>query len=363
MKFTCDQKTLVKALNTVARATSTRTTLPITKCVLIEAEGNMVTFTATNLNIAIEQKVLANIEEPGKVAIEGGLLTDIIKKMPEAPISFTRSEGVVDIKAGDIEFHLVAFEAEEFPNMKSVKAVTTPITLDREIFTSMIKQTIFATSKDESKGSLTALKVEIEDGTATIVAVDGFRLAVRKEPVEETASFEFLVPGETMEEVSRISNESPDIKISLGESMSSFLMGDVTVFTRLHDPKTFVDWKRLIPTDFTTVSDIEVASLKGSMERVSIFAENSSNSLVKFAVNGDITLTSRSEAGNVREIIPANTDGSSIEIGFNARYLIDAIRAVSGDTVKMRFTENVKPALLVPTEGDKFIYMILPVRI
>ena len=363
MKFTCDQQLLEKALISVERATSTRTPLDITKGILMDAGQGIVTLIATDLEIEIERKVIANVEEQGKAVVMGSLFTDIIKKMPKAPITIELNGNKVNITAGDSEFNLVALDPEQFSSEQMRdEDKTVPITLNKETFVELINQTIFAVSTDESKKELTGVKVEIGNGQIRLIAIDGYRLATRAESVETKDSFEFLIPGKAMREIAKVDDDAEDIQIALGEKLASFNMGDTKIFARLYDVSRYVDWKAFLPETSAMSIVVDRGNLDTCVDRASLFAEGT-NSLLQFDIKDSIVITSQSEFGNGREVVPINSGEAEITIGFNAKYLKDVLKVVKDDEITLEMVENVKPALIKPISGESYLYLVLPVRI
>ena len=363
MKFTCDQSVLASALGTVARAVSNRTPVPITQGIKVVAEPGMVTLTATNLEITMERSLMANVSEPGETVVMGNLFLDIVKKLPELPVNVTLNGDKVAVECFGSKFTLVAFNAGDFPVAED--DTTNPVRLNRDTFTSMIKQTIFATSTDEAKGVLQGILVDAGNHAMTFVAIDGFRMALRKEPIETGESFRALIPAQTMSEISRINNDSEDMLIALGEKTATFTMGDTKIHTRLYPVEDYVAWENLVPANGNIRVLADTDALEQGLDRAAIFADGA-NGLVKMEIDSSngILLTSRSEVGNVREVVDAQVSGGELTIGFNVKYVLDALKTIKDeDSVLIRMSEARKPAVIVPTEGDKFLYMVLPVII
>ena len=218
MKFICEQPDLNNALTTVGRGVPTRTPLPITTGIKVVAQNGKVKLTSTNQELMIEKFINANVEEAGETVIPGTLFIEIVKKLPAEPISFTLDGNKLELKTANSQFHLVTFDPKEFPKIEEdIGAV--PVTIDKDAFIDMINGTSFAASTDESKGALTGIKVEIGNGKMTMVAIDGFRLAVRTEDIDMMDSYQFVVPVSAMDEIRRIRSDADEISVSLGKNV------------------------------------------------------------------------------------------------------------------------------------------------
>lgn len=367
MKFNCSQQTLAKAINTVTKAVSNRTTLPILKGILIQAEedGRLI-LTASDLEISIKKEIEANVEEPGSAVVIAKLFSDIVRKLPNDDISiYSDDDSSVTLKTNYSEFKVISLPVEEFPKVGEKEESTSDIVFDGNLFKDMVRKTAFAASIDESKGVLTGILTEIEENEIKMVSLDGFRLALVKEDVKSEKTQKFIISAKVMNEISKIAAEEDEdeINISLGEKKAVFNIGNTEVILRIMEGE-FIKYRDIIPSESTTKVIVGKELLSEGIERASLLAKEGKNNLIKISVKNDLmTITSRSEEGNVKEEIIIEKTGSDIEIGFNSKFVIDVLKAVDDEQISLNFKTGVSPCVVKPVEGDSYEYLILPVRI
>ena len=367
MKFTCSQQELSKALGTVSRAVSSRTTLPVLKGILITAEGDSVVLTASNLDLSIRKEIEAVVEEPGAVVAGAKLFGDIIRKLPGESIRIDGAEeGSIRIQTSSSEFTVVTMQADEFPEIGKREENDHSIVFNRDIFRSMVRRTAFAASIDESKGVLTGILTEIKENDITMVALDGFRLALANEEMKSAEEKSFIISARIMSEIALTISEDEDeedLTLHLGEKMAVVKTGKVEMILRLMEGE-FIKYRDIIPSESTTRITISRGLFLDSIERASLLAREGKNNLVRLSIKDNMmTITSRSEEGNVKEEIPIDKEGGDLEIGFNSKYVIDVLKEIEDETVSLNLRTGVTPCVVRPMEGKAFEYLILPVRI
>lgn len=368
MKFTCNQQTLSKALNTVSKAVSNRTTLPILKGILLEAkEDNKLVLTASDLEISIKKEIDVNIGEKGAAVVVSKLFGDIIRKLPNEEISIESTEdNSISIKTSSSEFKVLSFPVDEFPKIGDKEEIKESLIFDRDIFNEMVGKTSFAASIDESKGVLVGILTEIGYDMVTMVALDGFRLALANENMTSTSENKFIISAKIMNEISKIvsdDDDEGDIRISLGEKRAVFNIGTTEVVLRIMEGE-FIKYKDIIPHDSIINVTIDRAILLESIERASLLAKEGKNNLIKMTLKDNMmTITSRSEEGNVKEEIAIEKTGNDLEIGFNSKYVMDVLKSISDEAISMNFKTGTSPCVVKPVNGNAYEYLILPVRI
>ena len=368
MKFTCNQQVLAKALNTVSKAVSNRTTIPILKGIMIKAteEGSLI-LTASDLEISIKKEINADVQEPGAIVVMAKLFGDIIRKLPNEDILISCDEsGTVLIKTSFSEFNVVSFPTDEFPEIGNKEEGSESITLDRDIFREMIRKTSFAASVDESKGVLTGILTEIDEEFIKMVSLDGFRLALVKENMKSASSNKFIIAAKVMNEISKIiseDEEDSDINIMLGEKREVINVGSNEIIIRRMEGE-FIKYNDILPTENTTNVIVSKEMLLESIERASLLSREGKNNLIKMIIKNDLmTITSRSEEGNVKEEIIVEKTGNDLEIGFNSKFVLDVLKVIDDEQVSLNFKTGVSPCVVKPVNGDYYEYLILPVRI
>ena len=367
MKFTCNQQTLAKALNTVSKAVSNRTTIPILKGIMIKAtEDNHLILTASDLEISIKKEIDADVQEPGAFVVMSKLFSDIVRKLPNEEILISEEEGNVVIKTSFSEFNVVSFPTDEFPEIGNKEEGSETIVIDSNIFKEMIRKTAFAASIDESKGVLTGILTEIDEDNIKMVSLDGFRLALVKENMKSAVPNKFIIAAKVMNEINKIISEEEtedDITIALGEKREVINIGNNEIVIRRMEGD-FIKYQDILPADNTTQLVVNRDMLLESIERASLLSREGKNNLIKMIIKNDLmTITSRSEEGNVKEEIIVEKTGNDIEIGFNSKFVLDVLKVIDDEQVSLNFKSGVSPCVVKPVDGDSYEYLILPVRI
>lgn len=368
MKFNCSQQVLSRALNTVSKAVSTRSALPVLKGILLKTEGNnILSMSASDMDISIVKKIEVFCEEEGAVVVSSKLFGDIIRKLPGGDVSIqTDEENNVTVKTSFSEFNIVGLSPDEFPKIKDTEEETYKITLDKDMFSDMIRKTSFAASIDESKGIITGVLAELEDEKFNMAALDGFRMSVVRERIDNTGDKKVVISGRLINEIKNIISDSEDddtVEITVGTKNAVFTLKDTRAVVRLLEGE-FINYRSILPQEGSCIVTADRRNLLDSIERASLLAKEGKNNLIKLSFNNDLLLiTSRSEEGNVKEEIIVEKEGNDIEIGFNSKYLIDALKVIDDDRIKLLFNGSTSPCLIRPLEGDKYEYLILPVRL
>lgn len=372
MKFTCSQHTLSKAL----KAVSAKTTIPVLKGILIKAtEDGTLILSASDLELSIEKEIDVNVESGGSIVVFAKLFSDIIRKLPNEEILIEeKANCTLLIKTSSSEFTIVGADPEEFPDIEDLEDDSNLISFNKEVFKNMIAKTSFSASIDESKGIIVGVLLEVNENGVSMVALDGFRMAIAREEMaseESGESMKIVIPAKILNEVSKIISESISeseeedgtISIAINEKKAIILIDSTKVVVRLLEGE-FIKYRDIIPSDSSTTLQVGRTALQSGIERASLLAKEGKNNLIKLTIDGNlITITSKSEEGNVKEEIIMEKTGHDLEIGFNSKYVLDVLKAVDDDEIKMEFNTSTTPCLVKPLEGRSFEYLILPVRI
>lgn len=368
MKFNCSQQTLTKALNTVSKAVSTRTTLPVLKGILIEAKSNdTLVLTASDLEISIRKEIKASVQEEGAVVVLSKFFGDMIRKLPNEDIYFEETEdGKILIKTNSSESTGICLPVDEFPKIGEKESNSRELIFNKDIFKNMVRKTSFAASIDESKGILVGILTEIDENGVNMVALDGYRLAIARESMTGSGENKFIISAKIMNEIGKIVTDDEseeDLRISLGEKKAAFNIGSTEVILRLMEGE-YIKYRDIIPKDNPVSVTIGKEMLLESIERASILAKEGKNNLIKMIIRDNLlTVTSRSEEGNVKEEIVMEKTGDDLEIGFNSKFVMDVLKAIDDDEIVMDFKTGTSPCVVRPVSGGAYEYLILPVRI
>jgi DNA polymerase-3 subunit beta len=379
MKFTCGQSDLTKALAVVSRAVTSRTTIPILKGILLNAEkDDELSLTASDLDISIETRIKAHISEKGSLVLPSKLFGDIVRRLPQGEVSFNENENCgADIKCQKTEFKIVGTPADEFPKIYG-EMEGERIFLERDMMKEMIRKTCFAASTDETRGIITGVLVELKKGRINMVALDGFRMAVARTEALNKEERQIIIPAGIMNEVGRIMSDREEEKkeengteeakenlfeILIDDKKVLFDLKNTIVVSRLLEG-SFVKYEDILPKEHKTSLIVNRDELKESVERASVLIREGKNNFIKMELSdGKMILTSRNEEGSFRDEITTDQKGEDLEIGFNAKFIADVLKIVSDEEIRMEFNSSVTPCLIRPTEKEDYEYLVLPVRL
>lgn len=369
MNIKCDLKELINGLNIVSVASSTKTTMPILEGVLIEAYQNKLKLTTNNLELGCEHILNCDIIEEGKTVVDIRMLNEIIRKIEDEVVEISVEGNLFTLKSINGVFKLATMNASEYPKLP-VFNVESSIELEQKIFKDMIKRTIFCVSNDENRPIYNGALVKVEDNILTIVAVDGFRLALRKHLSEKNINnFKAIIPGKVLNELLKILNDNEDsyVKIGVNKNQALFQIGQSIIISRIIEGD-FLNYNSIIPENYETKVKVKTKSLLDSFERVALFAkenkEKDKKSPVKMQIGIDgIILSCVSDTGDAKEVITSIVEGKDIEIGFNPRYVIEALKAIDDSEIAIEFTTSISPVLIKPTVNNDYIYVVLPIKL
>ena len=365
MRFTCEKSMLVSGLNITGRTVAQKSSLSVLEGILCQAATGL-SLTGYNMETAITYLIDAEVTDPGACILPAKLFGDIIRRLPEGPVTVVVDEFYkVSIRSGYASFTISAESADEYPELPDVgtgRAIRIPQSALKEL----IGGTIFAVSDNLSRPIHTGVKFEVSDDTISAVAVDGFRLARRTYHLDEATGrkLSFVVPAQGLKEVEKILGDDEDVAFTLGSKHILFQMGGATLICRLLEGE-FLDWRRVVPTNCPIRLTAHVSDLASSIERVGLIVSEKYKSPVRCVFSNQVlNLRTSTTIGDAQDRCAIAGDGKELEIGFNVRYLADALRAIPSEEVVLELTNGLSPIVLSPAE-DKYdyAYMVLPVRI
>lgn len=366
MKFSCGKQKLVEALSNVQKAVAQKSTIPALEGVLIKAQGGMLSLCGYNTELSISTNFEATVNVEGTIVANAHLFTEIVRKLPHDLVEISVGEDfVIHIFSGKSKFELLGIDPTEFPSLPAVDDGSC-LTLSAGVLRSMIRQTIFAVSEMDTKPVQTGTLFEIKDKSLTLVSVDGYRLAMRTEPIKDDLELTFVVPGKTLREVLRLLPLEDDETVTLSAGMRhiSFNVGEYTVISRLLEG-VFLDYKTIIVEDHDHVVGVNTQNFINSIERVSLLITDRLKSPVRclFSEN-KINVSCATVVGKATDEIEAKSDiTGEFEIAFNNKYMIDALKNTDCDEVDIKLKGATAPILISPKQGNSFLFLVLPVRI
>ena len=368
MKFTCDKGELQEACAISTRAVPAKSPLPALEGLLIEAADNKVTVTGYDLKKAVYTEIEANVYESGIILVEAKFFGEMLRRMSDGMLSIECDEkNNINAKCGKSDYNYSCMEFEEYPDLPEFEKVNY-IELPQKILKNMINRTIFAISKDEVRPVYTGTLFEITDSELTLVSVDGFRLARKSEKIENGCmeNCSFIVPGSTLSDVEKICQETDNpVQITVGEKHILFKIENTVVITRRLEGE-FLNHRKSVPETFKYRVVIKKQELINVTERVALMLSDSTmtNPVRMVFEDGRIYCHCRTPMGKAEDICTCDGSADSIEIGFNDRYMLDALKAAETDTVALYINTATSPCVIKAADGsENFAYMILPVRL
>ncbi len=330
MNIVCDKTLLSAAIDGVSKAVTMRSSIPVLEGILLKAEGFQLTLTGYDLEMGIVTTIEANIKEPGEIVLNAKLLSSMISRMPAGQISIVAADnGKTTIQSGVAQFEIQSMPATDFPDLPNTGAEQT-LTIKTGVLRDMIERTLYAVSQDEKKPAHTGELFEIELDKLTMVALDGYRLAI----VDISANRRYVV----------------------------FTTAGYTIMSRLIEGE-FLNYRNVIPAGSRTRVTIDTKDFISTIERASlIITERLKNPLRISFTEGKVVVRCQTNLGRVVDEFSAACEGDEVEIGFNNRYLLDALRNARTEQVRMEISGPLSPVKVLPVEGNDFLYLVLPVR-
>lgn len=368
MRFTIARGALLDALGVATKALSSRTTLPILSGLLVTASDGVVVLQATDLEISIRDSVAAEVEEKGSAVLPGRLLSDVVRKMPDAAIKIeTTSFDRVTVscrseKAGVISFELRTLPADDFPRFPEVDPDLT-ITIPVHQMGAMVRQVAKAVSRDEARPVLTGILLVIDGDTIRMVATDSYRLAIKTSKLEipATERIEAVVPGKAMEEIPKIAGSSDVVTMGLSSNQIVFTVGETTYVTRRIEG-SFPNYNQLVPTDGTTRITVDRVELLEAAQRVSLLAQHNAPVRMKIS-ESTLTLSAvTQDVGEASEDLMVESSGDPLEIAFNHVFLVDGVASSDDERLTFIATGPLKPGVFSASGDGDYTYLIMPVR-
>ena len=364
MELLCDGMDLADAVSTVIKATSSKTTNPILEGIKIKAFGNVLELTATDSELSITKKIKADVTKEGEIVVPGNFFSNYIRRLTNEQIKLSIISGnQLKVNYNDSEGFIQCYNADEFPNMKKIDNEEY-FEISQKALKDLINKTIFAVAIDDSRPILKGVLFEINENTITSVALDGYRLALCKKNIASTnISTSIIIPSRSLFEISKLLQDSDDlIKVFIKNNTIMINVDNVEILSRLLEGD-FINYKQILPSEFKTECVVNKNQFDDTLDRASLLAKFDKNNLVKFEIKeNNMLITSNSEIGNIKENLTVNLKGNDIVIAFNVRYLVDVLKTVNDEFLKIKLNSSFSPCVIQALESDEYLFLILPVR-
>ena len=364
MKIVCEKNELLNGINIVSKAVAAKSSMHILECILITADQNGISLLANDTELGINTDIKGEVISAGDIAIEAKILFEIIRSLPDSNVTIdSNDEYLTHISCEKSNFNIVGRSSEEFSFLPDV-IKENPIIISQYSLKEVIKQTIFSISDNDTNILMTGEYFEINDNNLKVVSLDGHRISVRKLELKNNYDFNsVIIPGKTLNEISKIlpGNADSDVYIYLSENHVMFEFDNTVVVSRLIEGNYF-KINQMLSNDYETKFDINKKDLLDCLQRASLLIKESDKKPIILTVNDDnIQLRINSSIGSMNEDISIEKAGKDIMIGFNSKFLIDALKVIDDETVTL-YMVNPKAPCIIKNDSESYIYLVLPVN-
>lgn len=365
MKITATKDNLLFGTSAVQKAVSAKSALPVLSCIKIEAKENQLYFSATDLEIGIQCHIPAEVLEEGIAIVPARHFAEIVRRLPDTAIELQLTgDNELLIKYEESQLSIRGM-ANDFPEMPEVLEGQ-ELQINAAVLRQMIKQTTFAAGADEGRPLFTGVLCEFEKQTLRMISTDTHRLALRQGELENIIEKEgaCIVPAKILNELARLIQEDEEnCLIHVARNLVSFKVANILIISRLLEGQ-FPNYRQVIPEKYSSKIRSRSRRFQEAVERISLFTalNDNSNTLHIKIEQSNMLISSQSEIGNGYEQLTIESEGDAVNIAFNAKYLLDAFKAMDAETISLEFTGPLSPCIIRPAESDNFLCLLLPVR-
>lgn len=362
MKFVVEGVVLSEAAFVVSKACSSKSLNPILECIKLKAKNDEITLTSYDGEICIEKKIQGDVIEEGEICVNGKTFAEFLGKITHLTITVVVNEKGMEIRYADSKSFMSVLSAEDFPSVKK-EDTNDYFEIEENKFKNLISKTVFCCATDEARPILKGCLLEIVDGVLYATALDGFRMAVSSSEIVGGSQAKIICPARTLNEISRIlEGEDNVLKVNFSKNTLSVQMDNTILISRLYVGE-FINKANIYPTSFSTTVEVDKEEIISSLERASVLIRGDKNNLILMEIKNDgIFISANSEMGNVAETVKSDLEGKELKIAMNCKFLLDALKAIEGEKVKLSFNSAVSPFILENNEKKESSYLILPVR-
>lgn len=363
MKFIMQTEDLCAGVLSVIKALPIRSAMPALDGVLIEATEEGLHLTCSDLMFQKECFLPATVEEEGKCILKGKFLAEILRKLPNEPLTAEQEGMLLKIRSGRVRQRLQCIEFDEFPVMRA-KGDVVEVKIGAEQLRSMIDHTVFAVSMDDSRPVLTGALMEANADTVRMVATDSFQFALTTEHVDNgEIEAHTIVQGKVLSEIAKMAEETEkDVTLSVTKTHLTVQINDTRLTARLLDGN-YIDYKRIIPKECKTRVLVNTADLYTMTDRAQLIAREGNNSVMMHFEGDTLTMSAESFIGRGEDTMEVSIVGDPIDIAFNPKYILNILKNISDETIYIEFNSPISPCVIRPVQGDAYLYLIVPMRV
>lgn len=366
MKFLCSRQAFANAVSNVSKGVSPKSTIPELEKLKLSLNHENLELTGYDLEFGIQSNIDVESNDVGEIAIDHHLLSGALNKCSGDLVEMEVNENfIVQIRCNDVNLQISAMSAAEYPSLPELDNLQEGMHLEQPVLNSMIRQTKYAVAVSELKPIFTGELFEAANNQLRIVGIDGFRMAIRQEPINFEDDIHFVVPKQTLEKLTGMLRDDAEelVTISANHRYVMFEFGKYIVFSRLLEGE-FHKYRSSIPDTYVTEIKIDVRNLQQCLERCSLLISGKFNAPVRCTFGDDaLSVWCKTGIGEIHDKIPAEVHGPEVTIGFDVRYFLDAVRNADCDQIRIQLTSNNRVTKMLPAEGESFIFLLMPVQL
>lgn len=365
MQFTCSTPKLIEALQIATKALANRTTNQILEGVLVETDSEELTLTCSDERITIVTRIPAEVQETGRGVVPGKLFTEIVRRLPDENVSIQMDNRFVfTIRSASSRMNISGQDADLFPRLPQMDGEQ-EISLPQDMLRDMIQKTEFAIAQDDMREVLTGCLLEIGGGDVTMVALDGYRLAMRKAKCSDVLEkVSAIIPGRAVGDIGKLlsGDEEAFAQLSFEGNKLHIKLENTEIFVILVEGE-YVQYRQILPKNFATRVEVELEPFRRCIDRAALIAREGSNNLLMLRMEGgSMVIEAHSQIGDVREELEIRQDGADLSIAFNVKYLMDVVRFIDAERIELNLNNAVSPCIVTPVGDGDYVHLILPVR-
>ena len=365
MKFNCSTNALIDALQIATKALPGRTTNQILEGILVETEENEVVLTCSDERIAIVTRLEAYVKEPGRGIIPGKLFSEIVRRLSDEDVEILMNERFsFTIRSAGNRTNISGQDPDLYPALPAVSGEK-EVSLPQDMLRDMIQKTEFAIATEDMREVLTGCLLEISDGDVTMVALDGFRMALRRAKCGDVLEkLSAIIPGRAVGDIGKLLSDDPEAfaTLSFSGNKLQIRLEKTEIFVILVDGE-YIQYRQILPPRFATRVVMDLEPFRRAIDRAALIAREGNNNLLILKIaDGEMAVEAHSQIGDVYEKLDIQQEGANLNIAFNVKYLTDVVRYIDTEQIEINLNNAISPCIIMPLGDRDYVHLVLPIR-